>query len=211
MSGEARERRRRASRWHRGDGWDIGYARSSAPTRPATSPGGAHGGWRRHPHHPSRTALRRRAAQITWGEHEDPSHLHGPDNQSHFEELEIPWCAAYGGSRSGCRPQGDLPRDAGRRCARFHRAPRRQFVVTLSGIGEIECGDAPDDASAGDILLAETLQGKAHHSRNPGATARISFPCLRTLTFGPGRHSKSAQCPKGWRCTDGDGPRATTC
>jgi hypothetical protein len=48
----------------------------------------------------------------------------------------------------------------------FHTAPRRQFVITLSGIGEIECGDGSRRrVGPGDIMLAEDTTGQGHITR----------------------------------------------
>ena len=49
----------------------------------------------------------------------------------------------------------------------FHNAPRRQFVITLSGAAEIECGDGTvRRLGPGDILLADDLTGQGHITRD---------------------------------------------
>jgi hypothetical protein len=48
----------------------------------------------------------------------------------------------------------------------FHTAPRRQFVINLTGAVEIEVGDGSRRRlEAGDILLAEDTTGQGHISR----------------------------------------------
>lgn len=92
----------------------------------------------------------------------------GEDNQSHFEDLEIPLTPAQYGRLSEVVPAGgvifrETPADGN---FDFHHAPRRQFVITLSGLGEIECGDGSRRRfGAGDILLAEDTTGQGHITR----------------------------------------------
>jgi hypothetical protein len=55
----------------------------------------------------------------------------------------------------------------------WHNAPRRQFVVNLSGDVEIEVSDGEVRRfGAGSILLAEDLTGKGHISRGVGNAER---------------------------------------
>jgi len=92
----------------------------------------------------------------------------GPDSQSHFEELEIPLMpVAYGRESKRVPAAGVIFRETPAAGALdFHPAPRRQFVVTLSGIGEIECGDGSRRRfGPGDILLAEDTTGQGHITR----------------------------------------------
>jgi hypothetical protein len=59
----------------------------------------------------------------------------------------------------------------------FHNAPRRQFVVMLSGGGvEIEVGDGTKRRlGPGDILLAEDTSGRGHISRAVDDQPRVSL------------------------------------
>lgn len=58
----------------------------------------------------------------------------------------------------------------------WHNAPRRQFVITLSGAGEVEIGDGTViPLTPGTILLAEDTEGQGHISRGRGAEDRISI------------------------------------
>jgi hypothetical protein len=103
----------------------------------------------------------------------------GPDNQSHFEDLEIPLKDA---GKTGFLSElvkvnglvfryttGDYNYD-------FHPAPRRQYVVNLEGAVEIEVGDGTKRIlGAGDILLAEDTTGQGHISRAVAGQPRKSL------------------------------------
>ena len=58
----------------------------------------------------------------------------------------------------------------------FHTAPRRQYVITLSGESEVEFGDGTKiRLYPGHILLAEDTTGQGHISRSVGSADRISL------------------------------------
>jgi hypothetical protein len=58
----------------------------------------------------------------------------------------------------------------------FHPAPQRQFVITLSGKGEVELEDGTKMIVDSDhILLAEDLTGKGHIMRGYGTEPRLSM------------------------------------
>ena len=58
----------------------------------------------------------------------------------------------------------------------YHTAPRRQYVVFLSGTPEFECADGTKVRMApGDILVAEDLSGHGHIARSLGDTPRASL------------------------------------
>ncbi len=93
----------------------------------------------------------------------------GDDGQSHFEDLEIPMTDGPFSSRlSEAVPAttvifrettGDYNLD-------FHTAPRRQYVVNLTGSVEIETGLGEKRVlGSGSILLAEDTTGRGHKSR----------------------------------------------
>ena len=103
----------------------------------------------------------------------------GPDNQTHAEEYEVPLGAARNASELSepidvtslqfrrSSPAYDLP---------FHTAPRRQYVITLSGESEVEFGDGTKvRLYPGHILLAEDTTGQGHISRAVGTEDRISL------------------------------------
>jgi hypothetical protein len=102
----------------------------------------------------------------------------GEDDQSHLEEIDVPMTEGRYGSLSEVfaatgvifrqTPEGgELD---------FHNAPRRQFVVTLEGVGEIECGDGTKARlSGGDILLADDTTGQGHITRDIEGPRRSLF------------------------------------
>ena len=58
----------------------------------------------------------------------------------------------------------------------WHTAPRKQYIVTLSGRGEIELSDGKRiSLGPGHILLVEDLTGKGHISRGVGTEDRVSL------------------------------------
>ena len=58
----------------------------------------------------------------------------------------------------------------------WHTAPRKQFVITLSGESEIEIADGTTiRLHPGHILLAEDVTGQGHISRAVGSEDRISL------------------------------------
>lgn len=65
----------------------------------------------------------------------------------------------------------------------FHVAPRHQFVVNLSGVVEIECGDGSTRRlGAGDILLADDTTGQGHITREiEGPRGSLFVPLDDTL------------------------------
>lgn len=93
----------------------------------------------------------------------------GPDNQSHFEDINIPLEDGGDiGRLSETIPatgiifrttSGDYDYD-------WHNAPRRQYIFMLSGGVEIEVGDGTIRRfGTGDILLVEDTTGQGHISR----------------------------------------------
>ena len=89
----------------------------------------------------------------------------GEDGQSHFEERELPtgpggWSsmeAATGISFHHIKPG---------RFNDWHHAPRRQYVIAVSGELELRIGDGTvQRLGRGDVLLAEDLTGQGHTTR----------------------------------------------
>ena len=97
----------------------------------------------------------------------------GADGQSHIEEMDLishPDLTAAQGATSVIFRESPAASFSD-----WHNAPRRQYVVTLSGEMEIGLGDGSVHlVGAGAALLAEDLTGQGHTTRNPGATARVS-------------------------------------
>jgi len=103
----------------------------------------------------------------------------GPDNRSHFEDVEIP---LKDGGKAGfmselMKATGVVFRETdGSYNFDFHNAPRRQYVVNLEGEVEIEVGDGSKRIlRSGDILLAEDTTGQGHISRAVGGKPRKSL------------------------------------
>jgi hypothetical protein len=99
-------------------------------------------------------------------------HLYaGDDGQSHFRDIELKLNAdsPFGGGAAELlsEVQGLSFRDVPPGwSADYHTAPRRQFVLQLSGRGEYTCGDGTSRiVGPGDILLADDLTGQGHLSR----------------------------------------------
>lgn len=57
----------------------------------------------------------------------------------------------------------------------WHPAPRRQFVITLSGEAEVEASDGEiRHIGPGTVMLAEDTTGKGHITRGIGHAERLS-------------------------------------
>jgi hypothetical protein len=104
----------------------------------------------------------------------------GEDGESHFEDTDIPlkdmgdigslsdWMPASGIVLRETGPDYDFS---------WHNAPRRQYVVMLSG-GRVEIEVASGNKRTlgpGDILLAEDTTGRGHISRAVDPEARVSL------------------------------------
>ncbi len=102
----------------------------------------------------------------------------GDDARSHFEDLNIPMAAASLGQQSSLIPgEGLIFREAPAGGALdFHPAPQRQFVVTLAGLAELECGDGTRKRfGAGAIMLADDTTGQGHITRVIEGPRRYMF------------------------------------
>jgi hypothetical protein len=103
----------------------------------------------------------------------------GADNQSHFEDLQIPLkdSGKAGFLSELTKATGVLFRETGGDYNYdFHTAPRRQYVVNLEGEVEIEVGDGSKRIlRAGDVLLAEDTTGQGHISRAVAGKPRKSL------------------------------------
>lgn len=102
----------------------------------------------------------------------------GEDGRSHFEEIDVPLGESRYGSLSDLySAEGVIFRETpvGGELD-FHNAPRRQFVITLSGVVEIECGDGSKRRlGAGGILLADDTDGQGHITRDLEGPRRSLF------------------------------------
>jgi hypothetical protein len=98
----------------------------------------------------------------------------GDDGESHFEELDPASCPIQPAIEMEFRP---MPvgyfND-------WHPAPRRQYVVSLSGEAEVGIGDGTVRRfRPGDVLVAEDTTGRGHTTRTigdqPHWTAQVRF------------------------------------
>ena len=97
----------------------------------------------------------------------------GDDGQSHIEELDL---ASHPELEELQNAEGIVFRqsEAGR-FSDWHNAPRRQYVITLSGEVEIGLGDGSVHRfGPGHVTLAEDLTGQGHTTRSVGDVPRIS-------------------------------------
>jgi quercetin dioxygenase-like cupin family protein len=109
----------------------------------------------------------------------------GTDGQSHAEDIEL--TAGMMMNATGVQ----FNRAPAGRFSDWHVGPRRQFVITLSGKGELElAGGRKLAVEPGDIELIEDTTGKGHTTRVVGAGDRItiSIPLAdQTVKVGPSR------------------------
>ena len=98
----------------------------------------------------------------------------GDDGESHFEDVTPEELATFvnrlgaGDITLGLRPSPSF--------SDYHNAPRRQYVVNLSGTAEFETADGTKvQMEPGDILVAEDLTGHGHIARSLGDTPRASL------------------------------------
>jgi len=102
----------------------------------------------------------------------------GDDDRSHLEEFDVPMePGRYGRLSQMFAARGIIFRetDPGQQID-FHNAPQRQFVVTLEGVAEIECGDGTTARlGGGDILFADDTTGQGHITRDIEGPRRSIF------------------------------------
>lgn len=99
----------------------------------------------------------------------------GADNESHFEEIEVEFDVQGEMASSALQPaNGIMFRSASaHHLSAYHPAPRRQYVITLSGQVEIETGDGTIRRfGAGDVMLADDTTGRGHITRVIGGQPR---------------------------------------
>ena len=97
----------------------------------------------------------------------------GDDGQTHMEELDP---ASHPDLTTMHRTEGIVFRvsEAGR-FSDWHNAPRRQYVINLSGEVEIGLGDGSVHRfGPGHVTLAEDVTGHGHTTRVVGDGPRVS-------------------------------------
>jgi hypothetical protein len=128
--------------------------------------------WAAQTHDDSVVAQRRTPVKIT-------RIFTGPDGQTHAEEIDskLAPVGSLGETSETIKVTGlQFRRTPPNYFYDWHTAPRRQYVVTLQGRGEIELtGGKKIPLEPGHILLAEDTTGKGHISRGVGTEDRISL------------------------------------
>ena len=102
----------------------------------------------------------------------------GPDGQTHVEEIEVKLTGNPLNEVSEMLKVtgAEINRAPAGRVNDWHHAPRRQYVITLSGRGEIEIsGGKKISLEPGHIELAEDLTGKGHITRVVGSEDRVTI------------------------------------
>jgi hypothetical protein len=100
----------------------------------------------------------------------------GRDQKSRFEEIEL----KFGGEQKILTTEARPATMAVFRCVPTgtvldrHPAPRRQYLVTISGSWEIEASQGVKRVfKAGDVMLADDTTGEGHISRVLGGEPHI--------------------------------------
>ena len=98
----------------------------------------------------------------------------GPDGQSHAEEFQM---KLSGNASEMMKASGvQFRRTPAGTFSDWHVGPRRQFIITLSGRGEIEvAGGRKVALEPGRIELIEDTTGKGHTTRVVGTEDRVSI------------------------------------
>ena len=102
----------------------------------------------------------------------------GPDGQTHAEEIEAKFIAGSTNDvyKMMTTTAAELHRAAPGRVSDWHTAPRRQYVITLSGHGELEvAGGKKIPVGPGHIELVEDTTGKGHITRVTGTEERVTI------------------------------------
>ena len=103
----------------------------------------------------------------------------GPDNESHFEEIEIELTDT--GDIGQLSEKVDATGIIFRRTGPdydydWHNAPQRQYILMLDGAVDVEIGDGTVRRfSTGDILLVEDTTGRGHKSKAVNNEAVLLF------------------------------------
>ena len=100
----------------------------------------------------------------------------GADGESHFEDVDVEFdqSGAFGRISKMVAARGVLFREVdGDYDLDFHNAPRRQYVVNLTGSVDLEVGDGTRRRlGPGTVLLAEDTTGRGHKSQAVAGEAR---------------------------------------
>jgi hypothetical protein len=101
------------------------------------------------------------------------------NGESHFEDVDVvmkPAPSNTGTISDMVAAKGVIFRSSGEYFIDWHNAPRRQFVVNVTGTVEIMTSDGQTRRfGPGTVLLAEDVTGKGHTSRGLGTEERLSL------------------------------------
>jgi quercetin dioxygenase-like cupin family protein len=102
----------------------------------------------------------------------------GPDNQTHAEEIELKFTAGKPNDvfKMVQVTGAELHRASPGSFSDWHTAPRRQYVITLSGQGELEvAGGKKISIGPGHVDLVEDTTGKGHITKVTGTEDRVTL------------------------------------
>jgi hypothetical protein len=102
----------------------------------------------------------------------------GPDNQTHAEEMELKFSEGSAIQAASLLPvkAAELHRNVPGGVSDWHPGPRHQYVITLSGQGELEVADGKKiPVRPGHIELIEDTTGKGHITRVTGNEERLTL------------------------------------
>ena len=98
----------------------------------------------------------------------------GRDGESHFEE----WTHEQFTKIVSRLGKGEITTNkrSSPSFSDYHTAPRRQYVINMSGVAEFETADGTvQRLYPGDVLVAEDVTGHGHIARNVGHEERVSL------------------------------------
>ena len=99
--------------------------------------------------------------------------------ESHFRDIEIDWVEERNFSKLSARlpATGIIFREtSGDYDLSWHPAPRRQYIINLTGGVKITASDGEArEIKAGEIVLVEDTTGKGHLSQSIGGQMRHSI------------------------------------
>ncbi|HLZ94189.1 MAG TPA: hypothetical protein VKT20_02535 [Candidatus Dormibacteraeota bacterium] len=99
--------------------------------------------------------------------------------ESHFEDRDVPLEKVGYGRASRELPATSVifrETDTGD-TVDFHNPPRRQFIIFLRGVAELEASDGSTRRlGAGDVLLADDTTGRGHRLREIEARRLVFVP-----------------------------------
>lgn len=99
----------------------------------------------------------------------------GPDGQTHAEDIEVKFDESDI-ARLMAVTGAEIHRAAAGSVIDWHPGPRRQYIITLSGQGEIEVANGKKIATGpGHIELIEDTTGKGHITRVLGTEDRVTI------------------------------------